>query len=172
MASSVERQEGRVRAVLRYEDAAAAEPPDGQVPEGASGGRLVEVKDLESTEPEARAPDRPSPDRTFELTLSSAMMSNAWMIGGRRFAEADALEIDEGERVRVRMTTHSVTLHPMHLHGHFFRVGGALKDTVIVPPHMGRVTFKFTSDNPGGWLFHCHNLYHMEAGMARVVRNA
>lgn len=58
----------------------------------------------------------------------------------------------------------------MHLHGHFFRAGGVLKETVIIPAHMGRITFDFTTDNPGDWLFHCHDLYHMEAGMARVFR--
>ena len=52
----------------------------------------------------------------------------------------------------------------------FFRVGGAFKDTVIVPPHMGQITFDFVADNPGDWLFHCHNLYHLEAGMARLIR--
>jgi FtsP/CotA-like multicopper oxidase with cupredoxin domain len=68
------------------------------------------------------------------------------------------------------MVNHSMMLHPMHLHGHFFQVGGALKDTVIVPPHMGRVTFDFVADNPGRWFFHCHNIYHLEAGMAREIR--
>jgi len=58
----------------------------------------------------------------------------------------------------------------MHLHGHFFRVGDALMDTVRVPGHMGQVTFDFRADNPGNWLFHCHNLYHLASGMARVVR--
>lgn len=66
------------------------------------------------------------------------------------------------------MTNMSMCTHPMHLHGHFFRVGNALKDTVLVPAHMGRVSFEFTADNPGDWLFHCHVLYHMEQGMARV----
>ena len=57
----------------------------------------------------------------------------------------------------------------MHLHGHFFQVGDAVKDTVLVPQHMGEVTFDFIADNPGDWLFHCHNLYHLDAGMARVI---
>ncbi len=57
-----------------------------------------------------------------------------------------------------------------HLHGHFFRVGRALKDTVLVPGHIGRVAFDFMAHNPGDWLFHCHNLYHLESGMARVFR--
>jgi FtsP/CotA-like multicopper oxidase with cupredoxin domain len=57
----------------------------------------------------------------------------------------------------------------MHLHGHFFQVGDAVKDTVVVPGHMGQVRFDFRADNPGDWLFHCHNLYHLEAGMARLL---
>ena len=45
-----------------------------------------------------------------------------------------------------------------------------LKDTVQVAPHMGRASFEFVVDNPGRWFFHCHNLYHLHAGMAREVR--
>jgi FtsP/CotA-like multicopper oxidase with cupredoxin domain len=67
------------------------------------------------------------------------------------------------------MVNHSPIHHPMHLHGHFFRAGDALKETLLVPAHMGRRSFTFTADNPGDWFFHCHNLYHLEAGMARVV---
>ena len=64
--------------------------------------------------------------------------------------------------------------HPMHLHGHFFQVEngtgrGPFKDTVLVAPHMGELSFDFAADNPGEWFFHCHNAYHMESGMARVV---
>ena len=168
VASSMERQRGSARAVFRYTDAAATAPPEGQRPDGISGGRLLTVDDLTGTEPEARN-DR-TPDRTFDLTLSSRMMSDGWFIDGQAFPDAEPLEVREGERVRVRMTNRSMMMHPMHLHGHFFRVGNALKETVIVPPHMGQVTFDFTADNPGDWFFHCHNLYHMEAGMARVLR--
>jgi FtsP/CotA-like multicopper oxidase with cupredoxin domain len=78
--------------------------------------------------------------------------------------------VREGEHVRIRMVNRSPVLHPMHLHGHFFQVGDAVKDTVIVPSHMGEVTIDFLADNPGDWLFHCHNLYHLESGMARVLR--
>jgi FtsP/CotA-like multicopper oxidase with cupredoxin domain len=63
-----------------------------------------------------------------------------------------------------------MALHPMHLHGHFFRVGRVWKDTVVVAPHMGEVSFESLADNPGRWFFHCHNAYHMEMGMAREVR--
>jgi len=51
------------------------------------------------------------------------------------------------------MTNQSPVVHPMHLHGHFFQVGNAIKDTVIVPGHRGQVTIDFHADNPGRWLF-------------------
>ncbi len=97
-------------------------------------------------------------------------MSSAWTIGGQVYPDADPIEIRKGERVRIRLRNMSMMAHPMHLHGHFFRVGDAWKDTVIVPAHMGTVALDFRADNPGRWLFHCHNAYHMEMGMAREVR--
>jgi len=72
--------------------------------------------------------------------------------------------------------------HPMHLHGHFYRLlntaGGTtappMKDTVLVPRGMmsGRVDVEVLADNPGRWAFHCHHLYHAEAGMFRLVEYA
>jgi FtsP/CotA-like multicopper oxidase with cupredoxin domain len=59
--------------------------------------------------------------------------------------------------------------HPLHVHGHTFQIGpaggtGPRKDTVLVPA-MGAVDVNLTADNPGKWMVHCHNAYHMEAGM-------
>ena len=112
-----------------------------------------------------------TPDRTFDLALSGGMMMqpDTWTIDGQAYPDADPLKIRKGEHVRVNLTNHSMMLHPMHLHGHFFQVGDAVMDTVIVPPHMGRVTFDFVADNPGDWFFHCHNLYHLHSGMAREI---
>jgi len=62
-------------------------------------------------------------------------------------------------------------LHPMHLHGHFFRLGGPngpVKDTFLPPP-MQVSTIDWVGDNPGRWAFHCHNEYHADTGMLRVV---
>jgi FtsP/CotA-like multicopper oxidase with cupredoxin domain len=155
------------RAVLRYTDATASALREG-VPEGFRSGRQLYYRDLQSLEtlPSGR------PDRVFDLMLSGGMMGSAWTINGQIYPNADPLMIYEGERIRFRMRNHSMMLHPMHLHGHFFRVGNALKDTVLVGAHMGRAQFDFVADNPGRWFFHCHNIYHMEAGMAREVRYA
>ncbi len=150
------------RALFRYAGTSASPT---QV---SAWGRTLQYGDLRAK----RVPEklRGSPDRTFDLTLSPERGgSYGWLIDGQAYPDANPLKIRKGEHVRVRMTNRSPVLHPMHLHGHFFRVGDAMKDTVIVPGHMGSVTFDFLADNPGNWLFHCHNLYHLESGMARVV---
>lgn len=155
------------RAIVRYAGASRSRPPAGETPDGLRAGRVLALDDLESADPLAASG---RPDRTFELMLSGGMRSSAWTIDDQAYPDAEPLEIRRGERVRVQMTNMSMHRHPMHLHGHFFRVGNALKETVIVPPHMGRVSFQFLANNPGDWFFHCHHLYHMESGMARVFR--
>lgn len=129
-------------------------------------GRRLRYDDLHSTDSLVSGP----PDRVYDLTLSRANDSYTWLIDGQAYPDADPLDVREGEHVRFRLTNHSPVPHPMHLHGHFFRVGDARMDTVRVPGHMGRVDVDFRADNPGNWLFHCHDLYHLESGMARVVR--
>ena len=87
------------------------------------------------------------------------------------------LRVKQGQRVVIEMVNHSMMAHPMHLHGHHFQVlavngspvRGAMRDTVLVPPHMGSVTIAFDADNPGRWVFHCHNLMHMATGMMTEV---
>jgi FtsP/CotA-like multicopper oxidase with cupredoxin domain len=166
MAVALEANLPPARAQFTYADSTQGRPAQGEVPEGLRRGRVLDLFDLQAVD----GGDTVAPDRTIDLTLSGGMMSSAWTINGQAYPNSDALEIHEGERIRVRMTNVSPMLHPMHLHGHFFRTGQVLKDTVIVPPHMGRTTFDFTADNPGKWFFHCHNIYHMESGMARVFR--
>jgi FtsP/CotA-like multicopper oxidase with cupredoxin domain len=113
------------------------------------------------------------PVREFRLVLGGDMRRYIWTIDGQAYPDAAPLLIRKGERVRVEMVNETMMWHPMHLHGHFFRLltpGGPnapLKHTVNVEP--GQSTrIEFTADNPGRWFFHCHNLYHLEAGMARV----
>ncbi len=165
VAIPVEGTHSPARAILHYRESRARDLPSG-LPETLRG-RTLTYADLRCLE---MLPAR-RPDRTFNLVLSGGMpMAPRWTINGQAYPEAEPLEIVQGERVRFRMINHSMMLHPMHLHGHFFRVGDALKDTVLVLPHMGRISFDFIADNPGRWFFHCHNLYHLENGMAREVR--
>ena len=166
-AASVNAGPGAARAVVRYGGTVGPAPAEGDLPPGIRGGRLLGLSDLASVESTGEAAR--APDREFDLVLSGGMMmARGWLIDRERYPDAAPLGIRKGERVRVRLTNMSMAIHPMHLHGHFFDVGDAVKDTVLVPPHMGRVTFEFTADNPGDWFFHCHNLYHMEKGMGRV----
>ena len=80
-----------------------------------------------------------------------------------------------GDRVRFNYINKTPMVHPMHLHGHFVQVvngqgdRGPLKDTVLVPPK-AKLSVEFLADNPGVWAFHCHNLYHMAAGMFTELR--
>jgi FtsP/CotA-like multicopper oxidase with cupredoxin domain len=130
-------------------------------------GKQLEYNDLHATESLQRV--QGTPDRTFDISLTAGGDPGTWLINDQQFPEADPLQVRTDEHVRIRMTNHSPMVHPMHLHGHFFHVDDALKDTVMVPPHMGQATIDFVADNPGKWLFHCHNIYHLDGGMARVI---
>lgn len=117
--------------------------------------------------------------KVFRMVLSGGMMGSPyWTINGRVYPDSENVAISQGERIRFEYYNHSMMPHPMHLHGHFFEVVGSgrltgkriRKDTLIIPPHMGSGAIEFIADNPGIWFHHCHNLYHMEAGMANLVR--
>jgi FtsP/CotA-like multicopper oxidase with cupredoxin domain len=155
------------RAVLRYRATRATRPEP--VPEPGAR-RVLTYADLRSVE--TALEPAAGLDRTYRLNLTWGMMMapHDWSIDGERYPDATPLPVAARERVRVRLRNHSMIHHPMHLHGHFFRVGSALRDTALVPAHMGVLELDFVTDNPGDWFFHCHNLYHMEAGMARVFR--
>jgi len=112
------------------------------------------------------------PSRTFRLPLQGDMARYIWMIDGQAWPKADPLLIRRGDRVQIELVNETGMWHPMHLHGHFFRVlQGAgdrcpLKHTANVAPKE-TLKIEFTADNPGKWFFHCHNAYHLEGGMAR-----
>lgn len=125
------------------------------------------------------------PIKTFNVELGGQMMKYLWSMDGMYYPEmfspdgnATPFKINAGDRVRFRFTNSTMMYHPMHLHGHFFRVlaqagewnqpDAPLKDSVSVGPKQ-KVDIEFFADNPGRWFFHCHNMYHMLAGMARVV---
>jgi FtsP/CotA-like multicopper oxidase with cupredoxin domain len=111
-------------------------------------------------------------DRVIRVDLTGDMMRFQWGINGKRYGEDTPLRARAGERVELTMRNRTMMAHPMHLHGHHFQVvaindrrfPGAVRDTVLVPA-MGSVAVAFNADNPGKWAFHCHNEYHMMAGM-------
>ena len=176
VAMSTDEPQRGARAIIRYADArgTAAPPKDARPVE--LRGRLLNYSQLVAAE-NSIAPTA-NPDRRIDLALGGQMMPYDWKINGKLYPDAEPLEVRAGERVRVRMVNDSLMRHPMHLHGHRFLVlpGGAqggtgsFKDTVIVEPNKGTVEFEFIADNPGDWFFHCHHAYHMETGMARVIK--
>ena len=109
------------------------------------------------------------------MTLTGNMASYLWTfdVAGRGLQK---IPVKTGERVEIAMRNVSPMSHPMHLHGHHFQVvavgdkafAGAIRDTVLVPPDT-EVRIAFDADNAGKWAFHCHSLYHMNAGMMTTV---
>jgi hypothetical protein len=113
------------------------------------------------------------PRRTIEMRLTGDMERYIWSFNNKTFAEDGMIAIKEGEVIRMDFINDTMMHHPIHLHGHFFRVlagqgdDAPMKHTIDVPP-MGKRTVEFRADNPGDWLLHCHLLYHMHAGMTRI----
>ncbi|WP_373056339.1 multicopper oxidase domain-containing protein [Zunongwangia sp. H14] len=114
------------------------------------------------------------PVRNVLLNLTGNMNRYIWSLNGVPLSEADKIKIEGDEVTRITFNNLTMMHHPMHLHGHFFRVinkngeYSPLKHTVNVPP-MQEVTIEFYGNEYGDWFFHCHILYHMDAGMARIV---
>ncbi|MGB3632779.1 MAG: multicopper oxidase family protein [Rubrobacteraceae bacterium] len=178
MAAAPEGKSGIARTVLRYAENGESSAPTADARPKELDGKLLVYGDLRTTKDNSFPEDSlfGGPDRKLDLTLSGGMGDYVWAIDGQVYPDADPLEIREGEWVRFNLQNRSMMDHPMHLHGHFFQVRngtgrGPFKDTVIVDSH-GNLSIDFVADNPGDWMFHCHNLYHLEAGMARVVSYA
>lgn len=114
------------------------------------------------------------PLKEYNFHLTGDMTRYVWTMNGRTLKESDYVKIRRGENVRFTLVNDTMMHHPMHLHGHFFRVVNnqgqysPLKHTVDVPP-MGKRVIEFEADEEKDWFFHCHVLYHMKSGMARIV---
>ena len=116
-----------------------------------------------------------APRRELTMHLTGDMGRYSWSFDGKTMAQEGVVTLHHGEVVRLELVNDTMMHHPIHLHGHFFRVlngQGArapLKHTVDVPP-MSRRTIEFEANERHAWLFHCHLLYHMMSGMGRVFR--
>ncbi len=113
------------------------------------------------------------PRRTITLRATGDMERYVWSFNGKTFAEDGIIPIKRGEVLVLELINDTMMHHPLHLHGHFFRVlmgqgkYSPLKHTIDLPP-MSRRTVEFEANDSGDWLFHCHILYHMHAGMTRI----
>jgi hypothetical protein len=118
--------------------------------------------------------DKDVPVNEVLLNLTGNMWRYIWSMNGVPLAEADKIKIEGGKVTRITLNNLTMMHHPIHLHGHFFRVINAngeyspLKHTVNVPP-MQKITIEFEGTEYGDWFFHCHVLYHLVGGMARVI---
>ncbi len=137
-----------------------------------NGRRVLTYADLNS---QFADPDGREPGRTIELHLTGHMMRFAWSFDGVKFSDAGPIALRYGERLRIVLVNDTMMTHPIHLHGMWSDVEDehgefqVRKHTVDIPPGTKR-SYRVTADALGRWAYHCHLLYHMEAGMMREVR--
>jgi len=111
--------------------------------------------------------------RSLNFTLQGNMNHYLWTLDNKTVAETDKILVKKGEILRIKMYNNSMMRHPMHLHGHDFRLINSkgeyspLKNVVDIMP-METTTIEFAANQDGDWFFHCHILYHMMAGMGRI----
>jgi CopA family copper-resistance protein len=136
-----------------------------------NGRRVLTYADLRAR---YRGVDARPPSREIELHLSGNMERFIWGFNGKKFSDAEPIELKLGERVRIILINDTMMEHPIHLHGVWSELEngqGAFnpyKHTITVKP-AERVSYLVSADTPGRWAYHCHLLYHMEAGMFRTV---
>lgn len=136
-----------------------------------NGRRVLTYADLRSMDAPA---DPRKPEREIELHLTGNMERFVWSFDGVRYSDARPIHFRYGERLRIVLCNDTMMNHPIHLHGMFSELENrngeviARKHTVNVQPAQ-RITYGVTADNAGSWAYHCHLLYHMEAGMFREV---
>ncbi len=112
--------------------------------------------------------------REVKLRLTGDMQRYIWSFNNKTINEEDKILVKRGENVRFILVNETMMHHPIHLHGHYFRVVNQhgelspLKHTVDVPP-MSRQVIEFDANEEKDWFFHCHILYHMKGGMSRLV---
>lgn len=137
-----------------------------------NGRKVLCYADLHS---QFEDPDGRDPGREIELHLTGHMEKFAWSFDGVPFASAEPLRLNYGERVRIVLVNDTMMQHPIHLHGLWSDLENAegqfqlRKHTIDMPPGTRR-SYRVRADALGRWAWHCHLLYHMEAGMMRELR--
>jgi CopA family copper-resistance protein len=137
-----------------------------------NGRRVLTYADLRSLFDD---PDGREPARTIELHLTGHMERFAWSFDGLKFSSARPIPLTYGERLRIVLVNDTMMAHPIHLHGMWSDLENdagrfqVRKHTIDMPPGTRR-SYRVRADALGRWAYHCHLLYHMEAGMFREVR--
>jgi len=173
-----------VRGILEYAGQTQQPPPPGYVPPNLANGSLLSYAQLAAWA--SVLPITPTPDRSFTATLGMAMSQGGMRhtINGQAWPNVTPFEVAPGDQAQMTIVNSGMMMrpeyHPMHVHGHFFRLLGTaggnarppVKDTVLIRP-VGQagssVVVQMAMDNPGRWLFHCHNMEHMASGMMTAI---
>jgi CopA family copper-resistance protein len=135
-----------------------------------NGRRVLSYADLHSL----TAPISADVGREIELHLTGHMERYMWSFNGQKFSDAEPLRLKHGEHVRIVLVNDTMMTHPIHLHGMWSELESpdgdfqVRKHTVMVQPAQ-KISYRVSADAPGNWAYHCHLLYHMEAGMFREV---
>ena len=133
--------------------------------------KVLLYSDLVGAEP---WPDEREPTQTIELHLTGNMERYMWSFDGLKFSEVkEPVHFRYGERIRLILVNDSMMNHPIHLHGMWMELENGnypppRKHTISLKPSE-KVSLLISADAPGNWAFHCHLLYHMDAGMFRIV---
>ena len=136
-----------------------------------NGRRVLTLADLHGLDPFT---DQREPARDVELHLTGNMERYTWSLDGLEFGKSTPIHFSHNERVRIILHNDTMMTHPMHLHGVWSELEsptGELqtrKHTISVQPAQ-RISFQLTADALGRWAWHCHLLFHMDAGMFREV---
>jgi CopA family copper-resistance protein len=136
-----------------------------------TGRRVLSYADLRAV---YRGTDPRPPDRDIELHLTGNMERFIFGFNGEKFSDAEPIRLRLGERVRFILVNDTMMEHPIHLHGLWSELENGrgefrpYKHTINVKPGE-QLSYLVSADTPGQWAFHCHLLYHMEAGMFRAV---
>ncbi len=136
-----------------------------------NGRRVLSYADLHTV---GGSIDKREPGREIELHLTGNMERYMWSFDGQKFADSKPLHFRRGELLRMVLVNDTMMPHPIHLHGMWSELEDpqgrfqVRKHTIMVQPAQ-RVSYRVSADALGSWAYHCHLLYHMEAGMFRKV---
>ncbi|MFS1514471.1 multicopper oxidase family protein [Chengkuizengella sp. SCS-71B] len=142
--------------------------------------KLIDITQQGNMKPIIDINQKQDIEYTMDLSVDMGMMQRgmSYTINGETFPDTEPIQVNKGDLVKVNITNNSMLDHPMHLHGHYFQVisknGTPLeiplvKDLINVKPHE-QYEILFIADNPGDWLFHCHDLLHAANGMITAVK--
>jgi len=173
MGMNMSLQQMDMNAVMYPEITGAAEPGEQVMHGAADSAGIVTLNYAMLKSPEKTTlPDVPF--RTMRFELTGNMNRYVWTVDNKTISESDRILIRKGENIRIILVNNSMMRHPMHLHGHFFRVVNSqgeyspLKNVLDIMP-METDTIEFNAaEEYGDWYFHCHILYHMMSGMGKI----